>query len=393
MAPPGTGPDGPLPVGASPPLGRNDRTRLVAIHAAGFAALTVVLANAHRVLPVAQTMHRPHMPLRRFLGNWLIWDGGWYLHIARSGYFYRPGHQSSVAFFPVYPLAVRWLGSFTGMAIAALVISVAAGALAVQLFWTWCRDTGDPRPWGPVLALVSYPYAFFLYGFSYSDNLFLSLSIGAFLAVHRRRYRLGGLLGMVATATRPTGICLVAGLAAVAWHQEQRAGTVRPASRLSPLALAPGGLAAWCAYLWLRFGDPLAFVHTEGAPGWGNGPGWRTWLKVEFFHAFTNMDAWGYGPLLAQAAVCAVLLALVPVVWRRYGWGYGAYALLAVVVPLVSTGDFQGTGRYAMAAFPIFAVIGSRLAARPALARVAMGAGVAGMFLAAGLFSTGHLVS
>lgn len=29
------------------------------------------------------------------------WDSGWYAAIARDGYFYRPGQQSSIAFFPL----------------------------------------------------------------------------------------------------------------------------------------------------------------------------------------------------------------------------------------------------------------------------------------------------
>ena len=35
------------------------------------------------------------------------WDSGWYLAIVQNGYFYVPGEQSSVAFFPLYPSLVK----------------------------------------------------------------------------------------------------------------------------------------------------------------------------------------------------------------------------------------------------------------------------------------------
>ncbi|MDQ3488331.1 MAG: hypothetical protein M3468_11435 [Acidobacteriota bacterium] len=39
------------------------------------------------------------------------WDSGWYFDIARRGYYFDPEGQSSIAFFPLYPLlmgAVAW---------------------------------------------------------------------------------------------------------------------------------------------------------------------------------------------------------------------------------------------------------------------------------------------
>src|SRR5947209_18887825 len=40
---------------------------------------------------------------------WVRWDAGWYREIVRHGYRYYPGVQSSVAFFPAYPLAIAAL--------------------------------------------------------------------------------------------------------------------------------------------------------------------------------------------------------------------------------------------------------------------------------------------
>jgi hypothetical protein len=66
-------------------------------------------------------------------------------------------------------------------------------------------------------------------------------------------------------------------------------------------------------------------------------------------------------------------------VWRRFGWGYAAYAAVALGIPLIGTKDFMGTGRYVVVAFPIMAAGGDYLATtkrrwvRPAMLAVSAG--------------------
>jgi len=46
----------------------------------------------------------PHaLSAHHWLEAWSWWDGAWYVDIATRGYFFVPGRQSSVAFFPAYP--------------------------------------------------------------------------------------------------------------------------------------------------------------------------------------------------------------------------------------------------------------------------------------------------
>ena len=57
-----------------------------------------------------------------------------------------------------------------------------------------------------------------------------------------------------------------------------------------------------------------------------------------------------------------VAVLLLPRVWRLFGWGYLAYAAVVLAIPIVGTDDFMGTGRYALAAFPVVAAAGHFLA-------------------------------
>ena len=68
--------------------------------------------------------------------------------------------------------------------------------------------------------------------------------------------------------------------------------------------------------------------------------------------------------VIAYTLLALVALALVPLVVRRLGWGYGAFVIALLVIPLLGTKDFQGVGRYVLAAFPCFAVAGQLLTRR-----------------------------
>ena len=88
-----------------------------------------------------------------------------------------------------------------------------------------------------------------------------------------------------------------------------------------------------------------------------------------------------------QGLIALGLLLLVPAVVRRFGWGYGAYALVIVLLPAISTKDFVGMGRYGLAAFPCLAVIGVWLERRPTLGAVYLGASGIVMLVSVTLYS------
>ena len=69
--------------------------------------------------------------------------------------------------------------------------------------------------------------------------------------------------------------------------------------------------------------------------------------------------------LILQALRWSARSVLIPLVIRRLGWGYGAYVLTLLLIPLLGTKDFQGVGRYVLAVFPCFAIGGRLLASRP----------------------------
>jgi hypothetical protein len=151
-------------------------------------------------------------------------------------------------------------------------------------------------------------------------------------------------------------------------------GRLRPGD--AGLLLPLGGLVAWSGYLSSAFGDPFLFANVQAAPGWDQRPGPHTWFKVtwlgylrdlprDLLHPHEHWDHLIYGlGITVQALLVIGCLCLVPMVVRRVGWPYAVYVVGVVGVPLVGSKDWQGTGRYLLAAFPVFAVLGVHLVER-----------------------------
>lgn len=341
--------------------------------------LVVLVAVACESFASASSSHVPTPP--PFPGSDVLsgiarYDGGWYRLIARWGYrFHAPGRESPVAFFPGYPLAMRYVGRVVGdVAIAGIVLTALSGLGSAVVFWRWCRDRTSARAAGTaLLVLLVYPYSYYLYGLIYADAMFLLATLLAFWSVERDRPLAAGLLGAAATLTRPVGIAVVVGLAVRSL--ERRGALARPGwlglpTRLRPgsvrardglVLLSAGGLVAYMWFLWHRFGDPLLFSHVERY--WGHTPELRTWLKADLVDRVTRHgDTFSARNLVIQGLLAIGALLLVPRIGRRFGWGYAAYVLIVVGVPAVATNNFQGMGRYMLAAFPVVALVGEQLA-------------------------------
>lgn len=367
------------------------------------AALYVVMAVAAPRLPAASGPHlAPPFAGPSWLSGWAQWDSGWYFRIATKGYSYVPGRQSSVAFFPAYPLVVAAVAAVEGQAyVAGIVVTLAAGAVVAVLLSIWLRARlAPPAARTALAAFLLFPYAFFLYGAVYADALFVAAVLGAFLLLEADRPVLAGLAGAVATAARPMGVILVVALLARA---VERRGALRPAGgglvdwgRLrwadAGVLLSVLGVAAWSAYLWNRFGDPLAFVSAQRA--WDQGAGPATWLKLQFFRDVTDLrspPAWLL--FMAHPVLTVAAALLLPRVFRRFGAGYGIFTVLLLGLSAVSTKNFFGMARYLLAAFPCFAALGEVLVERPGLRRWFLPVSGLGLLGLTAIFGTGYYLS
>jgi Gpi18-like mannosyltransferase len=328
--------------------------------------------------------------------GWVAWDSGWYKLIAEQGYTYTPGTQSPVAFFPLYPLAIRAAMELRASVYGAgILITLLCGPLAVVLFTAWARSRVDDRTAlqaGVLLAL--YPFSFYLYGVMYSDALFVLLVVGAFFLLEKGHLVPAVLLGAIATAARPVAPAVVLGLLVRRLEWKRERGERWTAWDFLPV-LSGLGFGLYLLYLQQKFGAPFAFVETQGSPGWEQAPGWRTWLKLYWFEVvfFSDNSAEVVVRYLTQAALTLVALVMVLPTARRLGWGYAVFALAIVGLPALGTKDFMGMGRYLISAFPLFLTLALLLRERPRLRQGLVAVSAVGLVILSAAFGLERYVS
>jgi mannosyltransferase PIG-V len=336
----------------------------IALAALAFRLVSAVIALfVNLAFPLAQreqlTVFGTASP---FWDTFARYDTGHFESIAWSGYAPAAGGRSNIAFFPVYPMLMRMVGRLFGRHhaiyyLSGIGVSWACFVLAmVALYYLARLDLPRHRAERAVLLAMIFPFAFF-FGVAYSESTFLLFAVLAFYLFRTRRWVAGGLCAAVATATRVPGILLVPALACTAWQHAQPTRRDRTAAAAG-LALAASGFLAYCFYIYRMTGNPLEWAAT--IQRWDYRPGGSPWLTpvrlvrrlVTHPYLYLTTDPMAvYDTLYGVTGM--LFVAAIPFVWRRFGAGYGLFMLLNLWLPL-SSGVFEGVGRYCAVLFPCF---------------------------------------
>src|SRR5205823_6012079 len=127
----------------------------------------------------------------------------YYLAIAQNGY---SPNGAERAFFPLYPLLVRWLGQLSGLPplVTGMLLSIACFGAVVVIFYKWVSlDYGQALAVRATILLCFSPVAYYFVAF-YSEALFLLASILSLYFARRGWFLASGLAIALAGATRPT---------------------------------------------------------------------------------------------------------------------------------------------------------------------------------------------
>jgi hypothetical protein len=328
---------------------------------------TAFLAN--RLFPAARPRPFP-LPFEstKLAETFAAWDSGWYFDIAQRGYYWSPSGQSSLAFFPLYPMLMRALawpfgGSDRALWTAGIALSYACLFLGLTVLHRLSETTLGDREAArrTVLYVAVFPFAYF-FTQVYTESLFLLTSVSAVAAAAASRWGWAGLLGALAALTRPNGVLVAVPLGLLALAGRPRLAEL--ARRAAALALVPLGLAAFCAFSWRLSGDPLGWLHAQAR--WGYTVGNRPWVELmRLVDGLERHGLYGYffsDPLapyyFVHGAVALAFVALTPSVFTRVGPALGAYVAVSLYVPLTGNA-LEGIGRYAATLFPAFMLLGT----------------------------------
>jgi hypothetical protein len=304
----------------------------------------------------------------RFAQTFAGWDSGWYFDIASRGYYFTADGQSSVAFFPLYPMlmrAVAWPFGGTDKAVwmAGIVVSCTAFVSALMVVHRLTERVFGEREIArrTVLYLAIFPFSFF-FTRVYAESVFLLTSVLAVSRAYDGRWWRAGCWGALATLARPNGILIGLPLALLALGGQPSVRVL--ARRLAPVLLVPIALSAYCAYVYTLSGDPLGWISAQAHWGYSLGhPPWEQLLKMlgrlvkhgvyDYFFVSTMAPY-----RLFHGAAALVFLVLIPAIFQRLGVALGAYVLASLLVPL-SSNALEGVGRYSAVLFPAFMLAGS----------------------------------
>lgn len=276
------------------------------------------------------------LPLKEgYLGPipWANFDGVHYLLIAQSGYQYKQ------AFFPLYPLFIRYLGRLLGgnFILSGMLISNLSILLLLFVFWKILsikslKLSENTKKWS-LIFLMFFPTSFY-FGSVYTESLFLLLVLLSFHYLSKGKKLFFGIFASLASATRLVGAFL----------------------------LVPLGLIAYMIFLQKNYGDALFFIHSQPAFGAGRSGGeliilpqvyWR-YLKIfltvpilsyDYFIAFIEFFMFHAGLYLIYLAYRKKL----PESWLFFS--------TAAIVGPTFTGSLSSMPRYVLAAFPIFIML------------------------------------
>jgi Gpi18-like mannosyltransferase len=292
------------------------------------------------------------------MADWFMhWDAAWYLGVAEHGYYFtHTGDATNVVFFPLFPVLMRAasLGGLLDLKLAGYLVSL--GCLWTACVWLWravACEWNDARLATVAVAFLAFCPVGLFFSCLYSEGLFLMLAIGCIDSARRGRWWLAGALGALAALTRFIGVMFVVPLLWQYWESHRTAGRRLRDLRLAPLAaclLPLAGMALYCGFMWVKFGDPLIYFH--GQEHWGRRFNWfwRIFARASFSGQALFYQVWFFAAIMSAFGLLAIG------VWRRMPVVYAVFGLVFGFI-YISSRFVEGQPRFFSVIFPLYVVL------------------------------------
>lgn len=233
----------------------------------------------------------------------LIWDGGWYLKIAKKGYYLSQSDSNAVfAFFPLYPLidrAIHLIGVPFPLEVISnnpsahwimkkgypnsflyVIPSISFGIASIWAFFALAKETLSIRSAkNATAAYALYPGAQFFFA-GYPTSIGNLLAILSLLYLVRNKPIVATLYAGIASAATPLGSLLVIPILIKCSRDSYDSlknyhfSSVYSLKKLLNLffltIIGTSGIVLFVLYQWIRFKSPLLFI--EAQRNWGRRP-------------------------------------------------------------------------------------------------------------------------
>lgn len=299
-----------------------------------YAALVAVVGTAIRLSVLAAMAAAQGDSLWGLLNKW---DANYYVGIARAGY--APADETTLAFFPGFPLVVRAVSNLLGTDIAGtamvlnlfFTIALAAGVMALA------RQMGLGTR-GQVLGatvVTSAPMSI-VFAMPYTEALFGALAIWAVVMLHDQRWIAAGALIFLASFVRLTAVDLIVVFAIMVLFKARRTWWAWLSVAVSALPVA--GYIWWANRHLSGAGGYFGLQEKHWNSGFDGGRATVSWV-VETLSSATNG-----GYLLSAAVIIAAPICLL-LAWGRLPLPAWLFAAVLMANVLLSDGIMHSRPR------------------------------------------------
>jgi hypothetical protein len=267
------------------PVASKQAVRILTLFKCGYwlLVLTALLIQPSMNLASFRSVNQrwPRAGEPTFASHFATWDTAHYLNLSEVGY---SRGEPSCAFYPFWPLLVRWLSFLTGGShlVAGLLLANACSLAAWILFHRLvARRWGNTAAHWSLAFLILFPGSLF-FQFHYTEGLFLLLTMALWWGLETQRHAWGFLAAFLLPLTRAVGVSILPIAARVlgpsapwfkSWFEQIKLGIGKPSYgtpgdyRVPP---NPGELStpACCIFPW-RAVSSRAWLLAAPLADWG----------------------------------------------------------------------------------------------------------------------------
>jgi len=277
------------------------------------------------------------------------WDSGWYLSIVKNGYFYTPGKESSVAFFPLYPMLIKIFSFLFGnpKLIGFIISNVALLFAAIYLYKLIKLDFEDSNIASKTIFFMLISPVSFFFSIFYTEGLFIFLAISSFYYARKKQWLIASILGFFLSLTRSLGVLIFVPFVIeyLDINFESFKITFRKIKKdIFYLLLIPCGTLSYMFYLYFKFNDAFAFSHASLA--WG-----RKFTSI--FATLRNVYFNLFYQIIFFGAVFIALFLIIYLIYSKIRISYIVYSILLLFFYL-SSNALESIPRYLGVLFPLY---------------------------------------
>ena len=284
------------------------------------------------------------------------WDSFWYTSIAQHGYTFSTEKNSSIAFFPFYPMVIKASSVILPMRDdkISLMLNIIFSFLIVLFLYRLARlDFSQKVSLNIVLVVLFFPPTYFFLS-GYPDVLYVLLGILSLYYGRKEKWLVAGLFSALLAITKPYGIFMMPTLLCLYlensnWDYKIFFKKINWLPLLLPLATFGG----FVLFNYLKFGNALAFLATQQTWGRSLSSPIIALFNEAKFYLFDNKIFTGsnFPYLIYLSALFFSIFALV-VSWKNIKKVYLIYPTLLLASAFL-TGTLTSWERYMLLGFPI----------------------------------------